>query len=144
MHILFTILLFFSLNSGLDSIRYKYHSISDEASLDSFIEELKSNEGVSTVYLASAYMQKAQYVLSPLKKLNYFNKGKDMLEEFILKHPDNIDARYVRFLVQTNSPSFLGYKSEIKIDKKFVQDNIKSAGFKEDMADLMLKVLNDN
>ena len=126
-----------------DSIRIAYHKITDEATLDKFIEMGESSEDSLTIpYLASAYMQKAEYVFSPFSKLKYFNQGKKMLETFIEQHPSCIDARYVRFLVQTNVPGFLGYSDDIIKDKDFVQKNIGKALIGDEIKSIILNNLN--
>ncbi len=125
---------------NLDTIRLDYHQIDSKESLEVFLEQLEAiNDSNSIPYLASAYMQKAKYVVSPYSKLKYFNKGKDMLEEFITHNPNNIDARYVRCLVQNNVPGFLGYSDNIRQDKHFVIEHIENSNVKEDVKVMMMK-----
>ena len=127
-----------------DSVRMQYHQANSKESLESFISVLeKSNLPVSEVYLASAYMQKAKYVFSPYNKLKYFNKGKDMLEAFLSKNPNSVDGKYVRYLVQRNAPSFLGYSSEIESDREFIKEHIDKANIGVDIKKMMLDNLSN-
>lgn len=86
-------------------------------------------------YKASATMMMANYVLNPFTKLSYFSKGKKLLEQAIEIVPANAELRFLRFAIQTNIPSFLGYKSNIGEDKSFL---LKSVAL---MADAQLRQL---
>lgn len=111
--------------SKMPEIREKYGNIQSEQELINFIDLLETVDCIkSGPYLASATMQKAQFAIAPWTKYNYFRKGKKHLEEFIEKYPDNIEARYVRFLVQTHAPFFLGYNNQVHSDADFIRSNI--------------------
>ena len=88
-------------------------------------------------------MQKAQFALTPWKKYGHFKKGKKELEAFIKKNPNDLEARYLRFLVQSNAPFFLGYRSEIKNDYNMIQKNIKEYDLPDDYKKQILKHLNE-
>lgn len=74
-------------------------------------------------YKSSATMMMARYASNPFSKLSYFNKGKKMLEKAVKADMNNIELRSLRFLVQSNVPSFLGYNDEIDLDKSFIVKN---------------------
>ncbi len=97
-------------------------------------------------YLACAIMQRAEHTLWPPYKLKYFNLGKDRLEEYISSYPHEIEARYVRLLVQKESPSFLGYCDNISEDASYILDNLKKYNggkrFKEEMGNAAKENLN--
>jgi outer membrane protein assembly factor BamD (BamD/ComL family) len=124
----------------MDEVRENYGNIHTEQELNNFIELVESMNCVdSAPYLASATMQKAQFALAPWTKYRYFTEGKKMLEKFIEKYPQNLEAKYIRFLVQTHAPFFLGYRSEIKGDAAFIRANIKnidlSSSYKKQIID---------
>jgi outer membrane protein assembly factor BamD (BamD/ComL family) len=109
----------------MNQVRESYGNIRTEQELTRFLELLASVDCQLTgPYEASATMQKAQFALAPWTQYNYFRKGKKMLEDFIKKYPANVEARYVRFLIQTHAPFFLGYHHEIKTDAAFIRENI--------------------
>ena len=83
----------------------------------------ETNNPLFLGYKASATMMMARYVSNPFSKLSYFNKGKKMLEKAVSAEKNNIELRSLRFLVQSNVPSFLGYKSDIDADKLFIISN---------------------
>ena len=74
-------------------------------------------------YKSSATMMMARYVSNPFSKLSYFNRGKKMLEKAVNADKYNIELRSLRFLVQSNVPSFLGYNDDIDSDKTFIISN---------------------
>ena len=83
-------------------------------------------------YHAAAIMKKADFVWSVFKKLSNFKKGKKMLEDFIKKNPEDVEARYIRWLTQKMVPKFLGYNNNIKEDYLFIQDNIVNSNIDKD------------
>lgn len=84
-------------------------------------------------YKATDTMMMANYTLIPFSKLTYFNKGKSLLEKSISRESSNVEARFLRFTVQSASPAFLGYNKSIQIDKDFLLKNLSS------LNDLQLK-----
>jgi hypothetical protein len=136
--------LLFSSCLELNECRNDYHNINSEIKLEAFLKKYeKSDCKTLTPYLASATMMKAEYVLNPLKKLSYFNKGKNTLEAFIKKNPSSVDARYVRIMTQNNIPKFLNYSSEMKNDIKFVKANISKSDIPQEMINTILKNINN-
>ncbi len=65
-------------------------------------------------------MISANFLTSPLSKLNAFMAGKNQIERTIAQTPQNLELRYIRLALQMRSPVFLGYKSNIDIDKRFI------------------------
>ena len=77
-------------------------------------------------YKAAATMMMAKYVFNPLAKISYFRKGKKMLENAILADGRNVELRFLRFTIQTNAPSFLGYNQNINSDKRYLVQTLPS------------------
>ncbi|MBA2499372.1 MAG: hypothetical protein H0V30_06560 [Chitinophagaceae bacterium] len=71
-------------------------------------------------YKAGGTMMMANYVFNPISKFSYFNKGKKMLDKAISADGKNVELRFIRLTIQTNIPSFLGYKNHIGSDKTFL------------------------
>lgn len=125
--------------SQINAVRNEYHALDSKDRLTAFLSKIEnSNCKDFTPYIASAVMQQAEYVFSPVSKYNYFNKGRKMLEEYIRKNPSSIDARYIRVMVQKNAPAFLNYKSEIKSDIAFIRKNIGKSNMPENMKIMFL------
>jgi len=52
-----------------------------------------------------------------MTKISYFNEGKNEIEQQINAHPELVELKFIRLMVQLNAPSFLGYSENI--DKDF-------------------------
>lgn len=93
----------------------------------------KPESALSTGYKGANLMVSAKYVFNPIRKLNRFNKGKDLMEKALKKDPQGVELRYIRFTIQTNLPSFLGYSAQVNEDKEFLINKLGT------IADLDLK-----
>ncbi len=114
---------------SLAEVRLLYNqSISDERSCRQLIELLKPysymNNPLLGGYAAGATMIMAKHCFSPYFKLAYFRKGKGMLQKAVDADIRNIELRFLRFGLQTNSPSFLGYHDQIDIDKEYLLESV--------------------
>ncbi|NRF37643.1 hypothetical protein [Pedobacter foliorum] len=82
-------------------------------------------------YKGAAEMMQAKYVFNPLNKFRSFKKGKRLIEAAVTKEPDNLEIRFLRFLIQTNLPGFLNYNDHIEQDKRYLIANLKATKDKE-------------
>lgn len=119
----------FAFSADEQEIRKRfYESIESAKIAKSFLEELKlddktQNPALVDGYIAATNMVMAKHVFNPYSKFKYFIDGKKLLEKTILKHPENTELRLIRFAIQTNVPTFLGYNQEINADKLFLLKN---------------------
>jgi hypothetical protein len=109
----------------LKDVRILYQQASrEERSCRLLIEILSPDDRNTNAlfegYKASATMMMAKYCVNPFSKLSYFKKGKRMLEDAIHFKPDNIELRFLRFAIQSESPFFLGYNDAVEMDKKII------------------------
>lgn len=95
-------------------------SKTDAEKFHTFIETIKSPNACIKGYHAASFMIQANYHLNPHTKLSYFNKGKEQLDLAIQSEPQNTELRFLRFCIQTNAPSFLGYNEQIEYDKAVI------------------------
>ncbi|WP_413997927.1 hypothetical protein ACMDB5_08980 [Flavobacterium sp. W1B] len=113
----------------LETIRANYEkAVSDKKICQLMIEQLSTaNESaVHLAYLGAFQTIWAKHSSGPISKLRTFTTGKRNIEEAVISKPNNIEIRLLRLSVQSNSPSFLGYKKNIEDDKKFIQSNSKN------------------
>jgi len=89
-------------------------------------------------YYAAAEMSSAQYKFNPISKINTFSSGRTKLDQVILENPTSVEMRYIRFTIQDNAPSFLGYNKNLTSDKLFLIKNIKA--LKQSDIDLYSKI----
>lgn len=93
-------------------------------------------------YIAASYMIDAKHLYNPYNKLSSFNKGKALLESALISEPDNTELRFLRICVQVNTPSFLGYNSQIDADKKIIlakYASLTDADLKKRIRDFMIQ-----
>jgi len=120
-------------------LRAEFHNTNSESKLTSFLTKYKNDVRVDgKPYLYCGIMQMANYTMNPYKKLDYFNKGKQALETHISKYPQQIDARYVRALIQSKAPKILNYYQNIQADISFIKKNIQESDVDEKSKSTML------
>lgn len=91
-------------------------------------------------YLGSTKMIMAQYYFLPWQKYQSFTEGKSLLESAINKEPKNIELLFLRYMIQTNTPSFLHYSESIASDKAFIENNLNGVR-DEDLKQLITQYL---
>ncbi len=101
-----------------------YQSTSSSSNAKVFLEQMLNSSddslGINKGYLAMAYMIQAKFTWNPYNKLSLFFKGRDILEEQIEIHQKSTELIFLRFCVQSKSPAFLGYSSNIEKDKNYL------------------------
>ena len=93
-------------------------------------------------YKACATIMMARHVSNPFSKLSYFGKGKKMLEAVIAVNDKVVELRFLRYSIQTNAPSFLGYNKHIAEDKMFLKKAVpllNDAAFRTRINDYLRK-----
>lgn len=112
--------------SGISEVRRTYFlAVDNEDDTNQLLEMCEgNNDPVYMAYRGVAYTLKANYSYNPVKKLNYFEKGKQLIEKAVKKKTTNLEIRFLRLTVQKGAPSMLGYYSNIKRDKNFIKQNL--------------------
>lgn len=125
---------------NLSFVRNEFHK-NTEQSLENIINlKLTEDEEANQIlaYIGASNAKMASYVISPISKLKYFNKGKTELDRSLAKKK-SVESAYLRLLIQLNAPSFLNYNDFIEEDLSFFENNIKNdplpANFKKQMID---------
>ncbi|MEZ4923851.1 MAG: hypothetical protein R2780_11815 [Crocinitomicaceae bacterium] len=72
---------------------------------------------VSQGYLAAGIIISAKFLFNPLTKIKLFNDGKKRLEDLIAQNPRAYELFYIRYSIQKNTPSFLGYNRNLNTDR---------------------------
>ncbi len=121
------------LKAGDDLIKIRqlyYKASTNKTDAETFYNTLQATSVIDKVliegYKGMAFMIKANFAFNPYYKLNYFIKGKGLLDNAIDSDPKNIELRFLRFCVQTNAPIFLGYSGKIVDDKKEIRSGYTS------------------
>lgn len=102
-------------------------AVEDQKICNDMISRLQSpKNSTEKAYLGAYYTISAKHQFLPTSKLNHFNKGKKLLEKAVSEDPNTLENRYLRLLIQTQSPKFLGFHNAIETDQKYLCQNFKS------------------
>ncbi len=107
---------------SLNEVRALYkRSVTEVSACKKLIRLLENydetNNQILAAYRACATMMMAKHTFNPIAKLSYFKRGKLLLERSINATNENIELHFLRFSVQSQSPTFLGYNSALLEDK---------------------------
>jgi len=116
-------------NFDLNNIRQLYLQATDNRENCKQLLQLTMSDNADTNplkygYYAVAKILYSQFLFNPISKYSQFNQGKQMLEQVISLHPNNLELRFLRYCVQLNAPSFLNYKQNIMADKILINQHI--------------------
>lgn len=120
-----------SQNKTLTELRQQYLSSStSRAAAELF---LKSTEGLTDTssalmigYKAMGHLMYCDQVSSPYSKLSHFKTGRSILDHALKKEPKQPELIYFRFCTQTKAPAFLSYRENLKSDKEFLFEFLKT------------------
>ena len=118
-----------SKSDDLNKIRKSYLNASlNEDSCKNFMLSLKKvkieESPLIEAYKISAELINIKYLKNPFKKYNLFNHYSKKLNLIINENPLQIEIRFLRYLIQLNSPDFLFYNKNIEEDYNFINKNI--------------------
>jgi len=106
----------------LDDLRDRLFEImksEDQSRL--YILQLEAyTDPVSRAYCGALNASMARHVFFPVKKWNYFVEGREQLELAVKESPASVEIRFLRLVIQSKAPSWLGYTSDVKEDLEFI------------------------
>lgn len=85
-----------------------------------------SDPPIYRCYQGVSEMMQAKYGFNPIHKLKRFKRGKTLIEEAVSKAPEDVEIRFLRFVIQSNLPVILNYNEHINQDKHFLLVNLKT------------------
>ena len=135
MRITYIIILFFLITrcnaqiNNLDQIRKTYlESAKSEENIQKLIstcEDYKSkNDSIIYAYRTVADLMLIRYKHNPFYKLKLFTEYSRKLDLIVKNNFTNIEIRFLRYCVQKQTPKFLGYNDNLKLDYQFIIQNI--------------------
>ncbi len=89
-------------------------------------EKVKPSDPLLMGYVGAVKMIMAKHYINPWSKLNSFNQGKELPEKALTLQPEVIELVFLRFSIQSNSPTFLQYNQHLSKDKTFLLNNVAS------------------
>lgn len=123
----YTLIVFFYLNfhNAVPGFVKEFHEVKSKHDESNYINKYSNSNNVSTIgYVLSLKMKQAKYKFFPWDKISIFNKEKENLENLIKANPNNLHLRYVRLIIQENTPRLLNYFSDIDKDKLMINQFI--------------------
>ena len=143
---LFSILFSNAQCSDLSELRLKYLESQTDMKSCKELHDLSKNCNpklypVEFSYNIISSLMQCNFILNPFAKYKVFKASTQQLDSIIFFNPQYIEIRFIRYLVQINSPSFLGYNTDLDNDYKFIIFNIYSKN--EDLKNLILPILNN-
>lgn len=124
--ILLTFALFFVIpSSDLNEIRREFKNASENKSnAETFYELIQSKEYseevLYTAYDGASEIILSKYLESNMEKLKYFKRGAKKIEKAVDQDSTNIEIRFIRLVIQMNTPEFLNYNKNIDEDKNYL------------------------
>lgn len=105
------------------------------------LSSIKNPDALILAYLGSAQAIKAKHAWNPINKMSYLKEGFNTINKAVIKDPNQLEVRFLRFSLQFYVPEFLGYSKNIEIDKDKIIDLLG----KKEVATLKLdkKILKD-
>jgi hypothetical protein len=82
-------------------------------------------------YAGGVTMLMAKSTANPFSKMEYFKEGKKLLEDAISHNKNDIELRFLRFAIQDNLPSMLGYNENLEDDKSYIMKYLPMLDKKE-------------
>ncbi len=124
--------------------------INSETVNDSLLKKLKAVSNPSALmqaYLATSYSLVAKHAWSPYTKIKYLIKSEDELAKAVKRDPNSLEIRFMRFSIESNCPSFIGFSKNLDADKKIILNSLitKSYGLVDaTLAKRMVKYMIDS
>lgn len=111
----------------LNQLRVQYRKAADSEKLTNWLhDELDKKENSSSThyaYKAAIIAVKAKFAFWPNEKLSLVKKAMTLLDKCIIQDPNNIEKRWLRYSIEINIPSVLGYNHQT-IDRKVIMEQL--------------------
>ncbi len=120
-----------------------YNNKSRCDSLRDYLNQLEEKDNTINAYIGANNLLISKFSNNIIKKFNYFEEGKKIIEQSIKNDPKNIEIVFLRYLNQRNSPWFLNYNQNLVEDYDFL---IKNLNFISDpyFKNVIQKILQNN
>lgn len=85
-----------------------------------YCANISNRNNTQQAYFGVATAMYAELVSNPAEKLNYFGKGKELLEKSIANDYWNEELRFLRYSVQDKAPWMLQYHDKLEEDSYYI------------------------
>ncbi|GAB2694910.1 hypothetical protein GCM10027037_18100 [Mucilaginibacter koreensis] len=92
-------------------------------------------------YLAATEALKAKQVWSPFSKISYVSDAEKHLDTAVEQNTHHLEVRFIRFSIEHNVPSFLGYSKHLNTDRQELVKLIDGKHYPSSDRDLAVTVI---
>lgn len=86
------------------------------------LNKIANPDALTLAYIASVEALKAKHAWNPYTKLQCLTTYERLMSTAIKKMPENMEIRFLRYTIQYNTPSFLGFSKNLNEDKAIIVD----------------------
>ncbi len=90
------------------------------------LESIKNPDALTLAYLGSIQAIKGKHAWNPVNKMSYLKQGFSTIDRAVLKDPNLLEVRFLRFSLQYYVPAFLGYSKNLIADKDKIVSLIRN------------------
>ncbi len=127
------VLLLFLLGPGVlygqvHHLRNLFFEATDPVGIEKFYaaaQALTEGQMLNKAYKGTATAMYAGTLSSVFSKYAFFKRGKALLEEAVSRDPQQAEIRFLRFAIQSETPSILGYTGNITEDARLIADALE-------------------
>lgn len=104
-------------------------SVADSEKADQLYKQLKAvknPDALTLAYLGSVEAIQGKHAWNPVNKLSYLKQGFATIDKAVIKDPNQLEVRFLRFSLQYYVPAFLGYSKNLLADKDKIIALIKN------------------
>lgn len=107
-------------------VAHEFHLLKTQEEELAFIDKYENESNPTKLaYVCAVEMKQAEYGINPFFKYKTFVNVKQKLDELIEDNPTNVHLRYIRLLLQENTPKILGYNENIEEDKNILAEKLE-------------------
>jgi hypothetical protein len=87
-------------------------------SLYSSLDHIKEKSGIVNGFIGALLALKAKHAWNPYSKIKYLNRSEKVFKQAVTADPHNIEIRFMRFSIEHNVPSILGFNKDLATDSE--------------------------
>jgi len=128
---------------SLETVRENYaNSIESESAAESLYKSLEDADSKTPIFLAykgAVRAVMAKHAFLPNTKYSCAKEGVKWLNEAVKSNAENTEIRYLRYSIEKNLPTFLGFELHLESDQSFIVKQLlnKSHGLDKKMFNLV-------
>lgn len=94
--------------------------------LEGLITSSAINKPVLKAYAHAVVLMSLAHRYHPLEKYLLFKEHTTAMDLLLEEYPEELEIRLLRYSIQTNSPSFLGYKQDRENDLRILESALRN------------------